>query len=143
MILILDTDLLTLIQRGASVEYQRLIGRLCTNDPRSIYTTIVSFEEQARGWLAYLARARSVDKQIEGYERLHTFLRDFSVRQVLDFDAPAAEKYQELVRSKVRIGTLDLKIAAIALTSGATLLSRNLGDYRKVPGLLVEDWTAI
>ena len=42
---------------------------------------------------------------------------------------------------RVRIGTMDLKIAAIVLAHDATLLSRNLSDFRKVPGLKVEDWT--
>ena len=39
------------------------------------------------------------------------------------------------------IGTIDLKIAAIVLANDATLLRRNLSDFRKVPGLKVEDWT--
>jgi tRNA(fMet)-specific endonuclease VapC len=37
---------------------------------------------------------------------------------------------------------MDLKIAAIALFNNATLLSRNLKDFRKVPDLNVEDWAA-
>ncbi len=37
---------------------------------------------------------------------------------------------------------MDLKIAAIAMSLGATLLSRNLADFKKVPELKVEDWTA-
>lgn len=43
--------------------------------------------------------------------------------------------------TRPRIGTMDLKIAAIALANDATLLSRNLRDFGKVPGLRVEDWT--
>jgi tRNA(fMet)-specific endonuclease VapC len=36
---------------------------------------------------------------------------------------------------------MDLKIAAIALANDATLLTRNLSDFRKIPGLRIEDWT--
>lgn len=54
----------------------------------------------------------------------------------------AAEQFHELRRARVRIGTMDLRIAAIALVNDATLLSRNLADFRRVPGLRVEDWTA-
>jgi tRNA(fMet)-specific endonuclease VapC len=36
---------------------------------------------------------------------------------------------------------MDLKIAAITIVQGAMLLTRNLVDFRKVPGLKAEDWT--
>lgn len=36
---------------------------------------------------------------------------------------------------------MDLRIASIALASAATLLSRNLRDFRQIRGLSVEDWT--
>ena len=42
----------------------------------------------------------------------------------------------------IRIGAMDLKIASIALANNATLLSRNLKDFGKVPDLKVEDWAA-
>jgi tRNA(fMet)-specific endonuclease VapC len=38
------------------------------------------------------------------------------------------------------IGSMDLKIASIALAHSATLLSANLRDFRQVPNLSVEDW---
>ena len=40
----------------------------------------------------------------------------------------------------LRIGSQDLKIAAIAMTQDALLLSANLRDFQKVPGLRVENW---
>ena len=51
-------------------------------------------------------------------------------------------EFQRHRRARIRIGTMDLKIDAIALATGATLLSRNRADFEKVPGLTVEDWTA-
>jgi predicted nucleic acid-binding protein len=35
---------------------------------------------------------------------------------------------------------MDLKIASIALVHGATLISRNVTDFSKVPDLKVADW---
>jgi tRNA(fMet)-specific endonuclease VapC len=45
-----------------------------------------------------------------------------------------------LRKQRIRIGSQDLKIAAIALTRDALLLSANLRDFRHVPGLRVENW---
>jgi tRNA(fMet)-specific endonuclease VapC len=61
---------------------------------------------------------------------------------VLAFDDAAAAVFQRLRRTRLRIGTMDVKIAAIVRSREATLLSRNLADFRQVPGLRVEDWTA-
>jgi tRNA(fMet)-specific endonuclease VapC len=140
--LILDTDLFSIIQRGASAEYSRLLARLPRLDQQSVCVTIVSFEEQTRGWLTYVARAKTGEQQIEAYVRLHRLLNSYCNRRVIDFDAAAMQRYYQLVKSRIRIGAMDLRIASIALTQGATLLSRKLGDFRKVPGLVVEDWSA-
>jgi tRNA(fMet)-specific endonuclease VapC len=45
-----------------------------------------------------------------------------------------------LRNARVRIDTMDLKIASTALVRQALLLSANLRDFRKVPGLRVESW---
>src|SRR5262245_55199768 len=140
--LILDTDLLTLVQRGSGEEYRRLSRRLeAAAADHEVCVTIISFEEQVRGWLAQIAAARTSDKQERAYLRLHNLLRDYLNRRVLDYSGRAIHRYQQLVKAWVRIGTMDLKIAAITLAHGATLLSRNLRDFTKVTGLQVEDWT--
>lgn len=74
---------------------------------------------------------------------MRSLLDDFVVRPILDFDAAAAGEYQSLSEARLRVGTMDLRIAAIALAHNALLVSRNLADFQRVPGLKVEDWTAV
>jgi tRNA(fMet)-specific endonuclease VapC len=139
-VIILDTDLLSIVQRAEGQPYEDLVRRLDSADD-DVAVTIISFEEQMRGWLAFIARSASLDHQVRGYARLHALLQDFTTRPVLGFDQSCATRFQALLQSKVRIGTMDLKIAATALAHDALLLSRNLRDFRKVPGLRVDDWS--
>lgn len=137
--LVLDTDLLTIIQREEGAAYQRLVARLGpVVETETVAITIVSLEEQMRGWLAFL---KQPDSAVVGYRRLHALFRDFQKRVVLDFDDVAFERYADLKAKKVRIGTMDLRIAAIALANDAMLLTRNFRDFARVPDLKIEDWT--
>ena len=138
--IILDTDVLSIVQRADGPEYDNLVDRL-DSAGEEVAVSIVSFEEQMRGWLAFIARAKTANQQIKGYARLHALLEDFSTRPILDFDQPSALEFERLKASRVRIGTMDLKIAAISLAHDALLLSRNLTDFRKVPMLRVDDWS--
>jgi tRNA(fMet)-specific endonuclease VapC len=137
---ILDTDHLSVLEWGGA-ESLRLQERLTGQPPEEVATTIINFEEQMRGWLAYVARARSLPQQVEAYHRLRQHLDNYRLIPILDFDERAAAELACLQKGRVRIGTMDLKIAAIALSQGATLLTRNLNDFGRVPGLEVEDWT--
>ena len=69
-------------------------------------------------------------------------LRVFAVAKVLPFDASAAAEFDRLRSRRVRIATMDLRIASIAISRGLTLLTRNVKDFGRVPGLVTEDWTA-
>jgi tRNA(fMet)-specific endonuclease VapC len=139
-VIILDTDVLSLVQRAEGPAYDRLAQRLDAAGD-DVAVSIVSFEEQMRGWLAYIANARTSAQQTQGYGKLRALLEDFGTRPVLDFDQDCAAEFDRLNRVRVRVGTMDLKIAAIAIAHGALLLSRNLADFRKVPGLRVDDWS--
>lgn len=105
-----------------------------------VFATIVSFEEQTRGWLAILARAQSVTDQVVAYQRLSRHLEVYRNMPTLPFDAAAATEFQRIQKLRLRVGTLDMRIASIALSIGATVLTRNTVDFRRIPGLLIEDW---
>ncbi len=62
---------------------------------------------------------------------------------ILDFDEAAFNIYNELLKQKIRIGTQDLRIAAIALSLNSTVVTRNLKDFEKVPNLKVVDWSIL
>ncbi|MBI3757119.1 MAG: type II toxin-antitoxin system VapC family toxin [Deltaproteobacteria bacterium] len=140
--LVLDTDHLSVLEWEASATTQRLLERLSGIAPDEAATTIINFEEQMRGWLAYLSRARTLTQQVEAYRRLKRHLDNYRTIMVLDFNLRAATEFQRLRKRHRTLGTMDLKIASIVLANDATLLSRNLTDFSKIADLKVEDWTA-
>ena len=142
MIYIFDTDVLTLAELPDSPEYLALHARVLhlAADDR-LATTIITYEEQTRGWLAYAAKARDIPTQVRAYARLKKHLQTYLHLEILDFDAAAAREFDRLRALKLRVGSADLKIAAITISQGGTLLSRNLRDFAKIPPLRVEDWT--
>ena len=102
---------------------------------------MISVEEQMRGWLNLIARAKTSQQQIAAYQRLHAMLVFFASILLLDYTEESAIIFDRLRHSRIRIGSMDLKIAAISLAHEALLLSSNVKDYQQVPNLKVEDWT--
>lgn len=142
MVVLLDTDHVSILQRRERPAVKILEARLQGLLAKDVRVSIITFQEQAQGWLAYLRRARKPDQVLKGFAELQEFLRFFTHREVLPFDKIALAEFLSLQQQRVRIGTRDLRIAAIAKANGVKLLSRNLRDFRQVPGLDVEDWAA-
>jgi tRNA(fMet)-specific endonuclease VapC len=107
---------------------------------QEVATTIITVEEQFRGWLAEIHRLTDPHRQIPAYEHRHRRVDFFAAWTVLPWDADAADRFVGYRRDGVRIGTLDLKIACIALAHDAILLTRNTTDFAKVPNLRFENW---
>ncbi len=118
MPVLLDTDHLSILQWRELPACDRLLERLDQVPPDDIATSIISFQEQAQGWLAYLKRSRKPEQIAE-----------------------AQTCFSDPKHRCPRLQTLDLRIAAIAITTQSVLLSRNLRDFRRVPDLEVDDWT--
>jgi tRNA(fMet)-specific endonuclease VapC len=138
--IVLDSDILSLmLWKGATPSV--LDQRLAQVPEHGLVTTIVNYEEQVRGWMSVIARARKMAEEIEAYRRLHGQLNLYRRVVVLDFDEVAATHFQHLRKQFRRLQASDLKAASIALANQATLVTRNLRDFRQIPGLTVEDWT--
>lgn len=134
---ILDTDHISLHQRGNEI----LRNRLLTISSHQMGITIISVEESLRGRLAQVRKAVKPDERLTSYHWLlktFEYLCNFSI---FKYDSNAEAHFQNLRKQKIRIGTQDLKIAAIVLGQNATLITRNCQDFERIPSLKIEDWS--
>lgn len=90
--------------------------------------------------LAFINRKPNVDDQVGAYDHLADLWKYLHDWRILRFDGRAARLFKNLRKQRNRIGSQDLKIAAIAVTEDSLLLSANLRDFRQIPGLRVENW---
>lgn len=138
--ILIDTDHLTVLARTADARHPALVDRLAATGDQTVGITVVSVEEQLRGWLSLIAKRRDVAEQVGPYARLAKLVGFLNAWPIVQFDEAAADAFSRLRRRKIRIGTQDLKIASIALTNDALLLTANAQDFGLVPGLRFEDW---
>ena len=141
MIYLFDTDHLSLLQNRHGQEATGLLTAIGRYQETDFFACIVSFHEQVMGWNQRIQQARTPAGLCRGYLKFRETLRQYAEMQILDFDLHAAAKFAELRSEKVRIDTMDMRIASIALTHGFIVLTRNLVDFQQVPGLTAEDWT--
>ncbi|MCC3406923.1 MAG: type II toxin-antitoxin system VapC family toxin [Microcoleus sp. PH2017_10_PVI_O_A] len=134
---VLDTDHLSLLQRG----YPQIRQRINAVNPEEIAITMVTVVEQLSGRLNQIKSANSENTLTFAYRQLRETLEDFRNINLLDFDRDAYNCYTDLVRQKIRVGTQDLRIAAIVISRNAVLVTRNRRDFERVPRLRFEDWT--
>jgi tRNA(fMet)-specific endonuclease VapC len=138
---LLDTDHVSILQRQAGSQYATLLLRITQHPPTNLACSIISFHEQILGCHAYISQARRTEDVVRGYAMLAQVLLDFTEALVIPFDTAAAVVFEGLIAQRIRVGTMDLRIAAIALSREMVLVTRNASDFRKVPGLRIEDWT--
>jgi tRNA(fMet)-specific endonuclease VapC len=139
--IILDTDHVTALKYPEHPRAEKLtekLGSLPAGEP--IGLSIITVEEQMRGWLAAVAKERQSHRQVMAYRELQRLFEYFRLFQIIAFDEPCATQFDLLRTERIRIGTMDLKIAATALVHNSLLLSANLRHFQRVPGLRVENW---
>ncbi|QYN37973.1 PIN domain-containing protein [Pseudonocardia sp. DSM 110487] len=111
-----------------------LIRRLATVPAADQFTTSITVAE-----LVYGARRLGRDALTA---RVEAVVR--GAQAVLPFDTTAARRFgelkAELERCGERLAEPDLRIAAIVVSRELTLVTRNVRHFRRVPGLVVENW---
>jgi tRNA(fMet)-specific endonuclease VapC len=135
--ILLDTDSFSLLVAGNPRVAARF--RAATDE---VAITIVTRIEALQGRFAFLFRAADGAELQRAQHWLQQTDADLASFKHVWFDAAAYATFEQLLQVKglKKIGRGDLLIASIALARQATLVTRNLKDFRKVPGLLVENW---
>jgi tRNA(fMet)-specific endonuclease VapC len=138
---LLDTDHVSILERRGGSDYAVLIAHLNLHAESDIGVSIISFHEQSRGCNNLVAQARSPAELVRGYDLFCRVIEDFRNFPLVPFDLAAAAMFDGLRAQKVRISTMDLRFAAVALSRNLVLVTRNVSDFGKVPGLRTADWT--
>ena len=138
---ILDTDHVSLMLRNN----RTVIDRLDAVRSRAS-VSIITVQEVFNGWVGQLNQPQN-NREIllAKYHQLYQATELFRKVQILEFDGRAYDCYTQLLEqnSSLRKHRLqqDMRIAAIALVNGATVVTRNRRDFGLVPGLSIEDWS--
>ena len=129
---LLDTNaVISLVARRSDA----LLQRVEASEPGSLAVTSVVAQELYVGayrseWVAF---------------NLETLRLLFSDLAILDFDREdarvAGEIRAELKRRGTPIGPYDTLIAGHAMARGLTLVTNNTGEFSRVAGLQIEDWS--
>lgn len=111
-----------------------VISRLQQVSPDDVAISAVTLAEL---WFG----ARKSSNPTRTRANVDAFLLPFAV---LPFDPEAAEAYAairlELERAGQPIGERDLLIAATAVSHGLTVVTHNVAEFARVPGVALEDW---
>src|SRR5436305_11204205 len=99
---VLDTDTLSLYQRGDPVVSQRVLEVPSAD----LAITIITVEEQLTGWLTALRKAKGAEEIARVYWRLTTTMQFLPGLRILSFTEQAVHRYDALVKMKLNIGKM-------------------------------------
>ena len=134
---LLDTDTLSLIQQGNAIVLQNVNRRVITD----IRLSVITIWEQMQGWQGWITSARDRVQLANAHALMVKRLLPTWCRfSVISFSEPAILRFEHLRSLRLNVGPMDLRIGAIALEEGLTVVTRNLRDFGRIPGLTVEDW---
>jgi tRNA(fMet)-specific endonuclease VapC len=138
--LILDTDHASLFLKGNTL----VCDRIFQTEPDDLAISAITAEEICQGWLSEIdkySQANQSSRLLLAYSEFEKSLDFFQTIQRLSFDTNAYNQFEILRHQFRRLGTRDLRIAAIALSLNATVITRNAKDFGQIQNLSIEDWS--
>lgn len=133
----LDTDCLTLLLHG----HAAICQHVSDHDPTEMAITIITVEETLTGWYAQIRKAKKDDQMLRAYAALQQAVEFCARVRILPMSLDGMTRFRDLRSQKPRMGGNDLRMAAVALAHDATLVTRNLRDFKGIGGLKLEDWS--
>lgn len=128
---ILDTNICSYFMRN---QYPKLTARLLSLSPSELALSSVTVFE-----LEYGAEKKNWGPKMK--QRMAMFLAPFTILPFDTDDAFAAGRIRAaLEKQGVMIGPYDVQIAAQGVARDYTVITHNVGEFSRVPGLKVEDW---
>jgi tRNA(fMet)-specific endonuclease VapC len=132
-----DTDSLSLYLQQRPLLVQRVLQHL----QDEVAVTVVTIEEVLTGWYTALRRARKPEQVVHAYDRLAATINELRNWDVVSLGVTALARYERLKALRLNVRKQDLRIGAIGLDWGAVIVTRNLHDFQRIPGLNCEDWS--
>lgn len=137
---LLDTDVVSLY-----FHYRRhnpvLEDRILRTPPELLWISTVSVAELMAGALALIQHENKAGRGVSGHRILHEAVLRIPFFQILLFEEADNRRYRSLPAAIRRIGRNDCRIAAQAIERNFTIITRNLSDFTRIPGVQTADWT--
>ena len=128
---LLDTNICIYFMKN---QYPQLTGRILSCDPSDLLISSITVFE-----LEYGAAKSNWGERTR--QKLAMFLAPFNILPFGAEDAVAAGKLRGyLEKHGIGIGSYDVQIAAQGLSRNLTVVTHNIGEFNRVPGLKLEDW---
>lgn len=136
--IILDTNVISEFMRPEPAEH--VVRWLDAVPHHEIWTASVVVAEMAAG-IALLPAGARQSRLIDAFDGM----RQMFGHQVLDFDSAAAIEYGLVVARRSRLGrpisVIDAQLAAVGITAGGTIATRNTDDFTETGAELVDPWS--
>jgi len=136
---VLDTDIFTHYRYGHPVVVRRIVQHAVGH---RLSLPVPAVDELISGWQASFRRARVTPGQLAYFQlQFAEVIELMAGFEILPMTTASIAQHAALMAAKLHVKSPDLRIAAVALESGGIVVTRNLRDFRRVPGLISEDWS--